>query len=129
MRGFIADFACHQARLIVELDGESHDFALRQRNDHARDTWFRSQGYVVLRFTNDDVLSNLEGVIAAIRGAAAARIPGSPPSLSLPHKGGGNPQTTDRRAASVAAPSPTLPRKRGREQGGGRGPARVRGES
>jgi hypothetical protein len=69
----------------------------------------------VLRFTNEQVLTNLEGVVESIRGEASARRPGSPPSLSLPHKGGGNARTTVRRAALTASPSPTLPRKRGRE--------------
>ena len=90
MRSFIADFACHTTRLIIELDGETHDFDSRQRNDRARDAWFQSQGYTVLRFTNEQVLTNLEGVVESIRGEASARRPGSPPSLSLPHKGGGN---------------------------------------
>src|SRR6187551_2272050 len=62
-RNYIADFACHRARLIVELDGETHDFAVSQERDHARDNWFASQGYVVLRFTNEQVLKNLEGVV------------------------------------------------------------------
>ena len=84
---YIADFCCHRFRLVVEVDGETHDFSERQEQDAKRDRWFASQGYRVLRFTNDDVLKNLEGVIAAIIGAL-------PPSLSLPHKGGGNPQTT-----------------------------------
>ena len=104
MRGYVADFACHAARLVVELDGESHDFLQRQQSDQRRDCWFASQGYTVLRFTNEQVLTNLEGVVEAIR--EAARIPGSPPSLSLPHKGGGNPQKTAVRRR--------LPRKRGR---------------
>ncbi len=60
-----------------------HDFQERQAHDARRDNWFVSQGYRVLRFTNDDVLKNLEGVVAVIAGAL-------PPSLSLPHKGGGN---------------------------------------
>jgi very-short-patch-repair endonuclease len=99
MRGYIADFACHDARLIVELDGESHDFEARQQRDKGRDAWLASQGYTVLRFTNADVMTNLMGVLEAIRSEASRRHPGPPPSLSLPHKGGGNPQTTARRAA------------------------------
>jgi very-short-patch-repair endonuclease len=102
MRGYVADFACHAAKLIVELDGESHDFEARQRSDERRDAWFRSQGYVVLRFTNADVLKNLSGVVEAIRSEAAIRLLASPPSLSLPHKGGGNPQTAARRVARDA---------------------------
>ena len=110
-RGFVADFACHSARVVVELDGESHDFASRQANDQNRDAWFQSQGYVVLRFTNAQVLTNLAGVVEAIRGVALSRLQmllqNTPPSLSLPHKGGGNAQTSARHVA---------PRKRGREK-------------
>src|SRR5262245_22450108 len=67
MQNYIADFVCHSARLVVEIDGESHDCASRQRRDQRRDAWFRSQGYTVLRFTNDDVLKNLEGVVEPVR--------------------------------------------------------------
>src|SRR5437899_3977384 len=56
---YVADFVCHSACLIVELDGESHDFASRQQNDQVRDAWFQSQSYSVLRFTNEQVLANL----------------------------------------------------------------------
>ena len=83
---YIADFACHSAKLIVELDGESHDFVVRQRADQRRDAFFVTQGFQVLRFTNTQVMTNLEGVIGTIRQAAAA----APPTLALPHKGGGN---------------------------------------
>jgi very-short-patch-repair endonuclease len=57
------------------------------RHDERRDRWFASRGYRVLRFTNDDVLKNLEGVVTAINLAVARA---APPSLSLPRKGGGN---------------------------------------
>jgi very-short-patch-repair endonuclease len=73
MQNYIVDFVCHSARLVVELDGASHDFEERQRRDAVRDEWFASQGYVVLRFTNEDVLKNLEGVVEAIRAAASAQ--------------------------------------------------------
>ena len=71
MDAYIADFVCHSARLIVEVDGYIHDFESSQRRDARRDAWFESQGYRVLRFTNDDVMGNLEGVVEAIRAAAA----------------------------------------------------------
>ncbi len=90
MEAYIADFICHAARLVVELDGESHDFESSQQRDRVRDAWFESQGYVVLRFTNDQVLTNLAGVVEVIRKTAAGRTRGLPPSLALPHKGGGN---------------------------------------
>jgi very-short-patch-repair endonuclease len=93
IHNYIADFVCHSARLIIEIDGESHDLESRQLRDKARDEWFESQGYAVLRFTNSDVLQNLNGVVELIRETASLRSRGAPPSLSLPHKGGGNPPT------------------------------------
>jgi very-short-patch-repair endonuclease len=90
---YIVDFVCHSARLIVEIDGGSHDFAERIERDRIRDHWLMSRGFHVLRFTNADVLKNLEGVVIAIRENAGARIADAPPSLSLPRKGGGNART------------------------------------
>src|SRR5579872_6036041 len=87
MGNYIADFVAHSRKLVVEVDGESHDFESRLRHDERRDQWFASRGYRVLRFTNDDVMRNLEGVVLAI-GQAAEQA--APPSLALPRKGGGN---------------------------------------
>ncbi|MBR1192350.1 endonuclease domain-containing protein [Bradyrhizobium sp. AUGA SZCCT0160] len=88
MGHYIADFVAHSCKLVVELDGESHDFEERIRYDARRDEWFASRGYRVLRFTNDDVMKNLEGVVLTIAEAAEQA---SPLSLTLPRKGGGNP--------------------------------------
>jgi very-short-patch-repair endonuclease len=99
MGRYVADFICHSAKLIVEVDGESHDFESRIARDEERDAWFKSQGYVVLRFTNEEVMKTLDGVVAMIRDTAASR-PVAPPSLSLPHKGGGNPKTPAESAAT-----------------------------
>ena len=87
MGSYIADFVAHSCKLVVEVDGESHDFESRLRHDGRRDDWFASRGYRVLRFTNDDVMKNLEGVVVAISLAAEQA---APPSLTLPRKGGGN---------------------------------------
>ena len=89
-RNYIADFACLSVKLIVELDGESHDFDERQKADQYRDTFFVSEGFHVLRFTNEQVMSNLEGVVEVIRQVASSRTSGLPPSPTLPHKGGGS---------------------------------------
>jgi very-short-patch-repair endonuclease len=94
MGRYVVDFVCHTARVVVELDGETHDFDARQQHDSVRDAWLASRGYVILRFTNEQVLSALEGVLTVIRETAAAQVRGTPSSLSLPRKGGGNPQTT-----------------------------------
>jgi very-short-patch-repair endonuclease len=66
---------------------------LKKDGSQSRDAFFESEGLQVLRFTNEQVLSNLEGVVEMIRQTAASRICGSPPSLTLPHKGGGNRET------------------------------------
>ena len=62
---FVADFACIECKLIVELDGASHDIDFMR--DQRRDAWLASQGYRVIRFMNDDVIHNLEGVVETIR--------------------------------------------------------------
>jgi very-short-patch-repair endonuclease len=61
---YIADFACIEARLIIELDGQSHDTQLAY--DAKREAVLRSRGWKVIRFSNDDVLNNLEGVVFTI---------------------------------------------------------------
>jgi very-short-patch-repair endonuclease len=99
MGKYIADFVAHSCNLVVEVDGASHDFESRLRHDARRDAWFASRGYRVLRFTNDDVLKNLEGVVMAI-GLAAEQA--APPSLILPRKGGGN-ESADRALQNASA--------------------------
>ena len=89
-QNYIADFVCFSAKLVIELDGESHDFVERQKADADRDAFFATQGFQTLRFTNDQAMSNLEGVVEAIRQAIKHRACGLPPSPALPHKGGGS---------------------------------------
>jgi very-short-patch-repair endonuclease len=93
MRRYIADFVSHSHRLIVELDGESHDFESRIQSDAERDAWFVSQGYTVLRFTNEQILTNLEGVVDTIRTEAASRLCIPLPCPS-PTRGEGTPKQT-----------------------------------
>jgi len=90
IRNYIADFVCHSAKLIIELDGVSHDFDEQMKADATRDAFFVSEGFLVLRFTNEQVMSSLEGVVETIRQTISSQACGSPPSLTLPHKGGGN---------------------------------------
>jgi very-short-patch-repair endonuclease len=94
IQNYIADFICMSAKIVVELDGESHDFEERQKADQNRDAFFVSEGFQVLRFTNEQVMSNLEGVVETIRQTAADRLRGLPLSPALPHKGGGSRDTT-----------------------------------
>jgi very-short-patch-repair endonuclease len=60
---YIADFACLYPRVIVECDGGQH---ADRSYDAERDAWFRTQGFLVLRFWNGEVVDNREGVGVAI---------------------------------------------------------------
>jgi very-short-patch-repair endonuclease len=80
---YIADFLCHAAKLIVEVDGGQHFEQAHLRRDAQRDAYLAAQGFRVLRFNNHDVLTNREGVLETI---AAALV--SAPSLTLPRKRG-----------------------------------------
>jgi very-short-patch-repair endonuclease len=64
---FVADFVCLSQRLIIEVDGGQHD--TEREKDAARTAWLRARGYRVIRFWNNDVLGNLEGVVQMIRTA------------------------------------------------------------
>ncbi|MBX9827917.1 MAG: DUF559 domain-containing protein [Xanthobacteraceae bacterium] len=88
---YVADFVCHAASLIVELDGGQHFESQNMKRDARRDAFLASKGFCVLRINNHDVMTNKQGVLETIA------------------------------AALVAAPSPPLPRKRGREQSSARG--------
>ncbi len=61
---YIVDFVCMSERLIVELDGPSHDE--RQDHDAARTRWLESEGYRVLRFLNEDVHRSIDDVLRTI---------------------------------------------------------------
>jgi very-short-patch-repair endonuclease len=62
---YVADFFCVEAKLIVELDGGQHGVAIEK--DAARTKWIEGAGYIVIRFWNNDVLANTEGVLEVIR--------------------------------------------------------------
>jgi len=66
---YIADFCCPALRLIIELDGGVH--VLRAESDAERDAWLTAQGFTVLRFGNEVVLSNPAVVFDAVRQAMA----------------------------------------------------------
>ena len=61
---YIVDFYCAEAKLVVEIDGESHEG--RQDHDQRRDEYLEGLGLRTVRVTNDDVLENLDGVVEAI---------------------------------------------------------------
>ena len=63
MAGYIVDFVCLEARLIIEVDGSQHADSL---HDKCRDEALTRLGYRVLRFWNNDVLKNIEGLTETI---------------------------------------------------------------
>ena len=84
---FVVDFLCEQARLIVEIDGGQH--AERTEADAIRTQWLREQGYDVLRYWNNEVMTNIEGVLATLS-LALSQGRGKTATLSpaLPQGGG-----------------------------------------
>jgi very-short-patch-repair endonuclease len=70
---FIVDFVCLARRLIIEVDGGQHDS--RAIEDDARTAWLERQGFHVLRFWNNEVLGNIEGVYEIIAAHLARDYP------------------------------------------------------
>jgi very-short-patch-repair endonuclease len=60
---YIVDLVCREQRLVIEVDGGQHGASSR---DSIRDRWPRNHGYRVLRFWNNDVIANADGVLEAI---------------------------------------------------------------
>jgi very-short-patch-repair endonuclease len=63
---YIADFYCQKLKLVIEIDGDSHFTNEAIEYDKIRTTFFNSLGIDVIRFTNEDVMKNIEGVINII---------------------------------------------------------------
>ena len=78
---YFADFLCRELRLIIEIDGDSHNQTTAY--DIHRDDYCRSEGYQILRFSNADVMANLEGVVTHIQTTLAQAHP-----RPLPQAGG-----------------------------------------
>ena len=62
---YIVDFVCHERNLIIEVDGGQHQE--RQADDLSRTEWLNSQGFTVIRYWNNQVLGELDGVLESIR--------------------------------------------------------------
>jgi error-prone DNA polymerase len=122
---FIIDFLCFDPPLVVEIDGRSHDTFDRARLDASRDAYCRWRGFTVLRFSNEDVRTNLAGVVEAIWIAGLALrgerpyeslIPTPPPApteaapLLLPPQAGGEAITRRRRRRGTLGVSPPAER-------------------
>jgi very-short-patch-repair endonuclease len=88
---FFADFACTEAHLVVEIDGQIHQSIDAQTYDHERTEYLEMAGWRVIRFTNEAVLHDTYKVVSLIAEAAHALVfkqfAPSAPSGHLPHFG------------------------------------------
>jgi very-short-patch-repair endonuclease len=86
---YVVDFICSEKRLVIEFDGGQHADSVR---DRVRDQWFREHNYRILRFWNNDIISNMDGVLETIATALYANapphpVPASGGNRSLPARG------------------------------------------
>ena len=70
--GIIVDFACYSSRLVIEVDGGQHNEATGRAADKQRDAMLAENNFRVLRFWNNDVLANPEGVMEVVVASLAA---------------------------------------------------------
>jgi len=104
---YFADFACHASRLVIEPDGGQHNEALGLARDARRTAELESRGYRVLRFWNNEVLGNVDGVMETIAAAVRAGPPPPTPPRHASHGGRG--------AESTGADQSKRPGTRGAE--------------
>ena len=64
---YIVDFLCRDFGLIIEVDGGYHAERLQHESDELRENWLTAMGYHVIRFSNEEVLNDLDNVLDSIR--------------------------------------------------------------
>jgi very-short-patch-repair endonuclease len=95
---YFADFTCHAARLVIEIDGGQHNEAAGMVRNAKRTAELEARGDRVLRFWNNDVLGNVEGVMETIAAAVRDVSPPPPtPPRHASHGGRGAESTVSRR--------------------------------
>ncbi|MEQ1940475.1 endonuclease domain-containing protein [Mesorhizobium sp. CN5-321] len=88
---YIVDFAIHEQKLVIEVDGESHFSGAGVMRDKIRDTWLAGRGYRILRFTTGDLSDSFDGCVQEILAALGLmNEPRQPPPLTPPLKGEGD---------------------------------------
>jgi very-short-patch-repair endonuclease len=78
---YVADFACMAARLVIELDCSQHGEDGNRARDEQRTRWLESEGYRVIRFWNNDITQNKEGVLDVVYAALYGSRDGEPKPL------------------------------------------------
>ena len=84
----IADFLCHAARRVVEVDGATHSTASELARDARRDAWFVEHGFMVLRVSNAEVYGEFDGVLDTFWRVATERVAPGAPTPALPRFAG-----------------------------------------
>jgi very-short-patch-repair endonuclease len=88
---YVVDFAIHEQKLVIEVDGEHHFTAEGLVRDVRRDAWLKSIGYRVLRFNTGDLSDSFDGCVQEILAALGLmNEPRQPPPLTPPLKGEGD---------------------------------------
>ncbi|MFO1114789.1 MAG: DUF559 domain-containing protein [Beijerinckiaceae bacterium] len=113
---YVADFLCHAARMVVEIDGATHSTEKEIAHDRRRDAWFSANGWRVVRFTNDEVYNNFEGVIETILLHLHTPSPALPRCAALAGEGA----DTSLHRADTTMPAVPSPTKWGRAREGAR---------
>ena len=99
---YIADFYCFELRLVIEIDGDSHNYSIQK--DQNREKELADQGLSILRFRNDDVYNNLDGVKVAIEQYISSLINPPKSSTLTPLERGSYAQTYDYIIVNYANP-------------------------
>ena len=81
MGPYVADFICHAARIVIEVDGSQHGYDRHIKRDQVRDAWFDARGYRVLRFWNHEVLTGLDSVLDTIFATLSSTLPNAGDTL------------------------------------------------
>jgi very-short-patch-repair endonuclease len=66
---YVVDFACMAAKLLIEVDGGQHGEEANAKRDDVRTQWLEAEGYRVIRFWNNEIISNIDGVMEVIYAA------------------------------------------------------------
>ncbi len=82
---YIVDFVCFSQKIVVEIDGGQHNDDFVAQRDRERTAWLEGQGFRVIRFWNNDVMGNMDGVLEAISGGS--EVAGSPSLQLSPTRG------------------------------------------
>jgi len=113
---YFADFASHRARLVIEVDGDTHGAEPAIAHDAARDAYLAAMGYRTVRFTNDEVVHDQEGVWTVLSGLLSRH--DTPTPHPSPQGGGDAAPSVSATTNDAVAPSPPSP-LRGGDGGGG----------